>query len=57
MEVIAETEEKSRIEQIIEFAKTLDESGQEAFVNVMIGFNMAQNLKLAEYNTTTANFK
>lgn len=44
IETIAKTNEKARIDKIIEFTKSLDESGQEAFINVMIGFNMAQNL-------------
>lgn len=44
IETIAKTDEKSRIDKIIEVAKSLDESAQEALINVMIGFNMAQNL-------------
>ena len=44
IETIAKTNEKARIDKIIEFTKSLDESGQEAFINLMIGFNMAQNL-------------
>lgn len=44
IETIAKTNEKARIDKIIEFTKSLDESAQEAFINVMIGFNMAQNL-------------
>lgn len=44
VETIAKTNEKARIDKIIEFTKSLDEKGQEAFINVMIGFDMAQNL-------------
>ena len=41
---IVKTNEKARIDKIIEFTKSLDETSQEALINVMIGFNMAQNL-------------
>ena len=44
VETIVKTNEKARIDKIIEFTKSLDETSQEAFINVMIGFNMAQNL-------------
>lgn len=53
VETIAKTHEKARIDKIIEFTKSLDESGQEAFINVMIGFNMAQNL----FKSNTENLK
>ena len=53
VETIAKTNEKARIDKIIEFTKSLDESGQEAFINVMIGFNMAQNL----FKSNTENLK
>ena len=44
VETIVKRNEKARIDRIIEFTRSLDETSQEALINVMIGFNMAQNL-------------
>ncbi len=46
MKNIMKTEEKPRIEKIMNFLNTLDPKSQEVFENVMVGFYLAQNLNL-----------
>lgn len=53
---IINKQETGRLDRIIDFAKSLDEKEQDAFVNVIIGFNIAKSLNLTSNSAKCSNY-
>mgnify|MGYP004443546607 CR=1 FL=1 len=54
---IVKSKESERIDRIADCLKELDSKSLEAFENVLIGFNMAQNFKLMGSKNSATNEK